>query len=219
MTHERAYYFRRKTKVRFLKELFISSILGVLFTGASAYAAPTKRLDLGLTYISYQMSRVSTASDGSKSTMGTTFYDLKFLYQWPIAEKLSFSPTLLYMPDQLYSQESPDKATKTSLTLLSFPVVYHIDDFWTANAGFGILHYTLRGTGGSQVLNNGSGQTEFSLPSRTVTTRTVVFQYGADYKWNETKFGLDMLVQNLLSNTKRTYSLVLGVTHNILPYF
>ncbi len=193
--------------------------LAICCLSSTCFSATTRRLDLGLSYISYHLFRTAQADDGSKGTLGSSFYDLKIQYHAPITESILFSPELLFMPEQIHANKSPDGALKTSITILSAPFVYNIYDAWDVSTGFGILHYTLKGNGGTQVLSNGNGESTFSLPSRSVTTRTLVWQFGAAYRWRETRFGVDYVIQDLFSSRKRAYSLVLGASHNLLPYF
>ena len=203
--------------VHFCKTKFAMISL-ISFMNASSYAAPARSLEISGSVTSYQVGRLTTKSSGKKNaTDGTRFYHLGLQYHMPVASQFLFSPMLRYMPESISSIKSPEGGSRSSLLIIGLPILYNINPSFDVGGGLALMRYTVRGLGGTVTLNNGSGQTEFAQPGRSVTSTTWAVQLGGAYNYERMRVGLDLFTQNLLSTeNKRSYSIMLSAGYNIV---
>ena len=192
-----------------IRWLHVTSIIVLLLT-KTVYAATPRAFDIGVSAISYQIGRLSTNTTGEKnSKKGANFYQLGIQFHAPISERVLFSPLIYYMPEIVWSYPSPEGGSKTRLFLLGLPFVFNINNMFDVSAGLALMRYTVDGKGGVISLDNGSGKSDFAIPSRTETSSTWALQIGGAFNIQSFRFGLDLLTQGILSNqNKRAFSLM-----------
>jgi hypothetical protein len=172
--------------------------------GAEPYA-----LEAGLSSTFHRLTREVSSESGNTSLMGTTYYNLRLQYHLPVTNQILFSPELDYMPATWFARKSPDGNQTSKLSYLLLPATYQLTPVVDLSGGLALVEYTIKGNGGTTVLNNGGTTSEFGLPGRTVTTRTLAWVFGSGFTYNRVRGGLNLLINAPLSNDKRTLSLAL----------
>ena len=185
-----------------------SILLFILALGISqnlwAYKNSTFYLGGGY-YAQNSLARTTVAENGAGAALGQASLPLAIKYDWQMGFDLFFSPQIV--SSLLYPRTSVDSAAKISFTHLVLPVgrTFQSSNFeWSM--GPGLMSYEFKGAGGSKILNNGTSTQSFGLPGRTVTSRTVTFNLGLAYN-NLGRWGMDVIVEDAISNTKRAESL------------
>jgi hypothetical protein len=126
------------------------------------------------------------------------------------SEKLSFCPEFgLLIPD---STRDPLISKMTYFFLGSLG--YEIRD-WVLRAGLGLSMTRISGKGGTQVLDNGSGQTSFPMPEGSATSRNVILNLGTDYflhpDWSAR---IETSVYNPINSRNRSFTYQLAVHYH-----
>ncbi len=185
--------------------------LGIFLFGMalSANAARPKSIEFGAGGTSYEMLRLTSDPSGARSTLGTSFYHFHLQYHIPLGTRL-VSPWLHYMPDSLMAVKSSSNSSKTSLMAIGLPLTTNLSSSFDFGTGPVLLQYTVNGTGdGAELLNNGEGTATFYQPNESVSATTFAWQVGSAWNWASLRTGVDLLVHAPLSNTKRSFSLML----------
>lgn len=186
-----------------------SVVISLFVVDDVAIAAKAKSLEVGISGTSYQMMRLTTGAGGKRNTMGTSFYHLHLQYHVPVGRQM-VSPWLNYMPESIHAIESSSKSSQASLLALGIPWTRNLGKSMDVATGPVILQYTVRGTGsGTETLNNGEGSTTFFQPEETVSATSFAWQLGSAWTWRRLRTGVDLLIHGPLSNTKRSFSLML----------
>ncbi|NDE16507.1 hypothetical protein EBZ80_16415 [bacterium] len=173
------------------------------------FGAKPKSLEFGAGVTSWQLMQLTTKPSGDRNTTGTSFYHLHAQYHLPVGKSL-ISPWLHYMPDSLSAVESSSKSSKTSLLALGAPYVSNLSGVFDLSTGPVLLQYTVNGTGnGSETLNNGESSSVFLQPDQRTTSTTFAWQVGSAWNYSSFRTGADLLFQGPLSQTKRSFSLML----------
>jgi hypothetical protein len=93
-----------------------------------------------------------------------------------LTDNFSFYPEFgVLIPD---STRDPLVSKMTYFFLGSFG--YELRD-WVVRAGLGLSMTRISGDGGTQVLDNGNGQTSFPMPEGSATSRNVILNLGTEY--------------------------------------
>ena len=163
---------------------------------------------VGISYFAQNSLYKSTSKDsGAGDLFGHTAlfpftytYDTEFGYGWNFSPQLQW--TLIPHDSSTY---------KSSMMLLNFPVGSVISNNWSWYAGPGLMYYTIKGSGGTKLLNNGTGTATFAVPDQTVTMKTITTDLGMAFKSGGLRLAFGTLMDSFLSTTgKRNYNLYLN---------
>lgn len=78
---------------------------------------------------------------------------------------------------------------------------------WVIRAGLGLSMTTISGDGGTQVLDNGNGQTSFPMPEGSATARNVILNLGTEYFIHQDWSGrLETNVYNPINSRNRSFT-------------
>ena len=196
--------------------VFLGVLLGVSFSlsvPSLCAAADHNSFLIGLNVLSHGLNRVSKEPSGATSALGTSYYNLDFQYHYEYAGGVFFSPRITVMPDFLLPAKSPDGALKTTFLILGLPVTYNMGSSWDLNAGLALILYQLSGSGGTTTLSNGNTTSNFALPGRNESSKTVGLLLGTSYHYESYRLQFDTMTEGLLSNSKRTFSLMLTASY------
>lgn len=173
---------------------------GSFGVGVGAYSSRTdKKVATGFT------------SSGANPVSATP---LLLRYEYEITGNLYLAPQLMAT---LVPIKSWDESTSTSIYHLGLPLGGPLGGSsveWDWLAGLGLEMYTIKGKGGTITLPNGSGTMDFAVAEGTKTSRLVTTQLGVSASTGSHRFGLDVILEELLSNEKRAYSTLLGYTYH-----
>lgn len=195
------------------KHFAIASLLLCLSTAASG----SNRFTVGLGVLSHDLGRISQNQAGETSTLGTNYFNLHMQGHVPLADSTFFSPQIIYMPSALFPHKSPDGKVVSNYFILGLPFTLAVappGGYWGGldfEIGPAIMNYTITGKGGTVTLNNGNSTAVFAIPSRTQTTRTIALEMGFVWTQESYRLALETLTEGLLSNQRRTYSIMVSL--------
>lgn len=151
-------------------------VLLILILPSLGYSLATHHL--GISYTSIHLFQLTSKDDASKSFLGDEHYPL--FYRYHINMSGYILGIALYTDSLIMTPTAADSGSTHSIMLLSTPFIFKQSSFdWIL--GPGILDYTINGTGGSIVLNNGTGTSTFLLPNKTKTSRLLVAEAGVGF--------------------------------------
>lgn len=184
----------------------------LVLLSAQAHAYSAKHWWVGLGYYSENaLNQVAEKSDGSKGFLGTTNLPLIFRYDWLVGKGWFLAPQLNYTP---MPRDTEGKTAQVTITHLAFPMGRNAGALeWSV--GPGLLRETIKGKGGTVVMNNGTGTSTFARPGQEVTIQKVTFDVGAAYTTGRYKWGIDLYFIEPLSSKERTQNLMLSFTFDL----
>ncbi len=199
-----------------MRNIFLTSVL-VLLNFHSIFAYENKKFAVGAAYYSQNIfNAVSTADSGKTGLLGETSYPLNLRYEMSLKSKGSwyFAPQLSYL---ILPRKTSDDMAKQTFVHLVFSFG---KDFggrgradWDWSVGPGIMRYETKGNGGTTVLSNGTGTATFAVPGRTITIQKLTTVGGVSYSTGPSRLGIDIIIENLFSSTKRAESLMLSYAY------
>jgi hypothetical protein len=171
---------------------------------------------IGISYFAQNSLNRSTSKDsGAGDIIGhTALLPLTYTYE------MNFGYAWIFSPQFQWTILPHDSSTYTSsMMLANFPVGSALSNSWSWYAGPGLMFYTIKGAGGSKVLNNGTGTATFAVPDRTVTTKTITTDLGMAWKGASQRVAFGTLMESFLSTSgKRTYNLYLNWSYGFGGY-
>lgn len=193
-----------------MRVLFI--VLIFLVTANSARAFTNGSFGLGGGYFSQNfMSETTSKDSGEKGFMGTSSNLLLLKYDYGFAGDWFVGPSLDY---SIFPRDTADGNAKVSILHLVLPFGKNFGDargnVWDWYAGPGLIRYDIKGAGGTTVMNNGTSTATFARPGGTSSVQKITTNFGASYTFSSNRFGLDFILENLLSQSKRTQSFMLS---------
>lgn len=186
----------------------------LFFFSLFAHSYTDKTFYTGLALFSENSINKITKSDtGTNSLLGTSNYPLLLKYDVKSYENYFISPSLSY---SVVSRSSSGGSAKATLWHLYFPIGANFSaSEWDWSFGPGILNRTIQGSGGTQQLSNGTGVATFSLPGGKSTAQNYTLNFGGSYVYKKSRFGLDLITEELFSSTKKNYNLMLSYSYAI----
>lgn len=152
------------------------------------------------------LNKTSQKDDGSSGVLGEANYLLNLKYDYKITQDWYLAPQLNY---SLMPRSTPGNTSKVTITHLVFQIGKnfeggHLGSTWDWYVGPGYLQYDIKGAGGTTVMNNGTSTATFAIPGSSSSTKKISTNLGASYTLERSRFGFDLIIENLLSSTKRT---------------
>jgi hypothetical protein len=198
-----------------MRKLFLLLLLSTAtWTSVECLAFSQNSLHFGLAFFSENsIKKITQTKTGVGSTLGTTTYPVLLKYDFKLGNTFFFAPTLTYTPMQRSDAANSAKVTAWQLILpLGTNLASSKFDWYI---GPGTLNRTIKGSGGTTVLNNGAGTATFSLPGRSVTSQVYTVNAGTSVSFGNSRLGLDAFVEGAMSD-KRTYDLMLSYAYAII---
>lgn len=192
---------------------FLGILFSLLFSSYS-WAYKDGDMQLGAGVLPYNVMKTTNAADASKSQFSDVYYALQLRGAWMMfGPDAFFAPRLTYTPLTLTAK---DGATEKSILLLSLPysAQFGASKSWDWSAGLGLLRYTQKGKGGTVVLQNGTGYSTFSRPSRTSTSQVVTVELGLGKSIGENWYWGNELILTGLLTERRSYSLLITFNYS-----
>lgn len=188
-----------------------TTVLLSIFFSFQSMAYQNQSGYLGLAYVSENsFSKITKSDTGATSFMGTTDIPLMGRMDFNMSKDLFISPRLTY--GLLGRKGSESTITATNLHIYA-PIGKNFSgNKYDWGIGPGILRRSLKGKGGTTVLNNGNDTSTFAVPGREVVTQTVTMNFGVSGNFGMITAGADLITEGLASSSKRTYSLMLSLT-------
>ena len=153
-----------------------------------------------------------TASDatGKKGFLGTANYPLIVKYDYAMTSTWFVAPQLNYT---LFPRKTKGDGATVTINHIVFNFGQNANGFdWSF--GPGILRETIKGKGGTTVLNNGNSTSTFANPGRSVTTQNITLDFGAGIENGKFRYGLDLYFVAPFSSKERTQNLMFSVIYN-----
>ncbi len=189
--------------------------LSLLMSGLLSFdvwAMADGKFYLGVGYFSESSFGKQTQSEsGAGSTFGSITYPLLLKYDWAIGASTFFTPTLTYT---VLDRESAGGSAKVNLWHLILPFGQnYTDEQFDWYVGLGVLNRTIKGKGGTETLNNGSGFATFARPGRSVASRTLTFNAGSAFNYGASRFAFDFILEGLATE-KRNFNFMLSYAYS-----
>lgn len=189
--------------------------VAVFFGISTGYGFENKKFAIGAAYYSQNILNAVSAKDtGATSFLGETYYPLNLRYEMSFKTNWFFAPQLSYT---VLPRKTSDDMAKLTFTHLVFSFG---KDFsgrgradWDWSVGPGLMRYDTKGNGGTTELSNGTGTATFAVPGRTTTVQKITTVVGSSYSLGPSRFGVDLIIENLFSSTKRAESLMLSYAY------
>lgn len=171
-------------------------------------------MSAGVGYYSQNiMSKTAQAETGKTGFLGEANYPFLFKYDSSIFSDWFLTSQFAYT---LLPRSTPGDRAKVTLMHLMFQFGQNFDaSNWSWNVGPGYLQQTIKGSGGSVELNNGSATAQFAIPGRDSQITQITVNVGTTWTLNPHQVALDLITENFFSNTKRAHSLMLSYTYII----
>lgn len=193
-------------------KIFWSVLFIVLCPKAQAFK--NKSFAVGLGYYSQNvLGKTTTSPNSAPGFLGAPLYPLNLHYDFNLQSDWYLSPQLSYT---LIPRSSAGDSAKITLTHFLFATGMNFGfsgrSHWDWFVAPGMIQYTIKGTGGTTVLSNGTGTATFALPGDSSTVRNVTMTTGGSFNFEDSRFGFDMIFEGLLSS-KRTESFMLSYAY------
>lgn len=180
---------------------------------ASAFEHKAVHLGVGI-YSQNALFETSSDEKGEGSLLGALSYPLHFKFDYNLVSEWFVAPQLSHT---LFSRMSAGDTAENKFTHLVFQVGKNMSGFyapkWDWYIGPGLMRYQIKGKGGTVVMNNGTGMATFARPGRSATIQKVTMNLGSSLSYERSRFGLDLIMENLFSNERRTQSLMLSYAY------
>lgn len=193
---------------------FIFVVLLACLKSTESHAFKNNTFSLGVGYYSENfMGKTSQKPDGSSSLLGEASYPLNIKYDYALSTDWFIAPQLsnTFMP-----RKSPGNSAKISIMHLFIQIGKNIRSSgseWDLYAGPGYLTQEIVGAGGTTQLNNGTDTATFAVPGNSSTIRKVTVCAGSSISFDHSRFGLDIMFVNFMSNAKRIQNIMLSYSY------
>ena len=186
-------------------------VLLILFASANAQAIPTDSWYLHGSYYSQNALYKTTSEKTSQASMlGQTYFPLGVTYTTNLWGYV-FSPRLEYT---LIPTKAPGGAADKTILLLGLPFGSNFYESWDWDFGPAITMYTVKGAGGTKVLNNGGTTATFAQPGSTVSSLLLSLTTSVGYNTTSMRFSLGTNINGAFSN-KRSFDLFLMIQYKL----
>lgn len=192
----------------------VIALLIALLLNEQAQAFTSGHWWSGLGYYSENViNEVANKNDGSKGFLGTADnFPLIFKYDWAMTPNWFLAPQLNYTP---IPRETKGGGAKVTIMHLNFKFGQNFSSSFDWSLGPGILRETLKGNGGTTVLENGTSTATFSNPGREVTFQKISLDFGGGFTTGRYHWGLDLFFLSPFSSKERTQNLMFSVTYDL----
>ena len=185
----------------------------LILSSSLSWAARPWEVDAGADVLQHGLGRGSKDETGAKSLLGTSYLNIDLQVHAQIGSGLFLSPRVMFMPSFLLPHKSG--SVKSTYTIVGLPVLFDLSPSFDAWVGPAYMIYNLSGPGGTTQLSNGNGTSTFAQPGGSVSAKTFALMLGSAYKVKDIRLSLDLFTEGLFSSSKRTFSLMAGVTYAI----
>lgn len=137
------------------------------------------------------------------------------------AAKISLTDRFSFYPE--FGVLIPDSTRDPLISKMSYfflgSLGFEIQD-WVLRAGLGLSMTRISGKGGTQVLDNGNGQTSFPMPEGSATSRNVTLNLGTEYFLHQNiSARLETSVYNLINSRNRAFTYQLAFYYHFHDLF
>ena len=195
--------------------LWFAVLVGIFCGLEPAWAFREGTITAGLGYYSQNtFNKVSKEASGQKGFWGEILYPINFQYDFRLDESWYLAPQLSYT---FLPRKSAGDTAKVTFFHLVFPFGTQIsestENIWDWYVGPGFIQYRIEGAGGTVQMNNGTGTSTFAVPGATATIQKVTTNLGTSFEYLRARIALDLIFENIFSNTKRTQNLMLSFSY------
>lgn len=188
--------------------------LGLLLPSPS-YAFKHKTASLGFGYYSQNvLNKTAAKDDGSTGLLGEPSYPLNLKFDYSLTSDLFLAPVLSYT---VMPRATPGDSAKVTIAHLVFQFGKNFGGGGSSTfdwyVGPGLISYEIKGAGGTTVLSNGTTTATFAVPGKNISVRKVTANFGGSINFNQSRIGLDLIVENIMSSKKRTQSMMLSYAY------
>lgn len=180
-----------------------------------------KSLSVGLGYYSENFLFKTADSDtGTTGLLGEASYPLVLKYDMVLKGNWFIAPQLSYTLLPRKTNGSTADVTNAHL-IFQFGKNFSMNrnNVWDWSFGPGYLYQSIKGKGGTMVLNNGTGTSTFAVPGNTSTIQKVTINGGVSYSFLNYRVGFDLFFLNFFSNTKRSQNFMINFTYQFKGMF
>lgn len=197
-----------------LKVLVKSSVLMLFFSISLVCHASIEDVALGVGTQTQFVGKVQTDEAGSTNKFEFNPY-LTGQAEFALTDSLSFFPEVGLL--------IPDSTRDSGISKMTFFVLggvgYEIND-WVLRFGLGLQMTRISGDGGTQLLDNGNGQTSFPMPEGSANSRNLITNLGVDYFFHsDWSARLESTIYNPINSRNRAFGYQLAVHYHFHDIF
>jgi len=126
----------------------------------------------------------------------------------PLNEQWLFHPELNWVLPQEVGQ-----GVSKNIFMLRGDFSYAMDDWWRLRVGTSLMINNIRGSGGTQRMNNGDGSADFFVPAESKTAVNNTLDLGVEMHSDEFAARFQTYIYSLLKSDRRQYSLSLTLSY------
>lgn len=187
----------------FLVLIFLYPTIGLSFKPSS--------FGIGVGYFSQNiLSKTAQNQTGATGVLGEANYPINLKYDFPLFSDWFWAPQLSYTISPRSTMGSSAKVTLTHLSFL-FGKNFGSDFDWYF--GPGIFQQDIKGTGGTTVLNNGTGFATFAMPGSSSTSKKMTVNLGSSLMLGDSRLGLEFIIESAFSTSERTQSMMFSYSY------
>ena len=179
------------------------------------FRRPLSRVWLGLDFYAYNLYSVSGSSSAQRSFWSDFYWPLSIAWDFYLSDRWDWSltissshPTSIFWP-----VKSMDSGLVKNWTHLGFPFTYRWNSRISFLSGIGLGFYHLQGKSGKISLQDGVGDSDFTLPSQSVWSSSWFVEGGGQYDLRPSIRAQTALRIDQVLSSKRSYSLHLRLSY------
>jgi hypothetical protein len=204
-------YFSFSVKPRATSIILVIFFSLIFVLNSQSQAASGGQTAVGFGYFSHNAFFQTTHADsGAPSILGNAYFPLVLRHDISLGTDSFFSPRLIWTP---LADDDPDDV-ETSFLMLDMAYVKNWNAEWDWSLGLAFFRYSLKGPGGSVVLDNGTGTATFGRPGREVTINQFLISATTSRKMPFGDVLCGLYMTDLISE-KRAISFMLSVQFNL----
>lgn len=155
---------------------------------------------VGLGVLNHNAGKASnSATSGDKPFFGQLYNQLDLAAYFAISNGWSIAPVFNL---SIISKKSPEGEQKSSVSLVGVRSHQQFASSFDYHFGLGFIAYQIKGSGGTVLLNNGSGTTTFGTPSDATSSSQLYYDVGLGYTIQKFKINLSTLITEPFGGSK-----------------
>ena len=201
--------------------LAMVKIIFILLLPLESLAFKHNTFSLGFGYYSQNIrNKVSQDKTGKTGLLGEANYPVNLKYDFSVYADWFLAPHLSHT---FLARKDAAGTTQATITHGSLLIGKNIR-FGQGGSGLGgtgldwyfgpgIIQHTIKGTGGTAELDNGTSTSTFAIPNRSSVSRKVTVNFGTSLSFYSSRLALDLIFENFFSTERRTQSMMLGYSY------
>lgn len=166
---------------------------------------------VGIGYYSQNsFNATSQKETGETGFLGEASYPVNFKKDFSMTGAWFVAPQFSYT---LLPRSSAGNTAKVTIAHLEAQFGKNFDSNFDWFVGPGLLYTSIKGAGGTKVMNNGTSTATFAVPGNDSTIQKITMNFGTSYTIQHNRIGFEIIVENLFSSKKRAENLMLSYAY------